>query len=414
MADEVAPIGGWSAAVAVAHSGGVTEIFIAGVGMTTFGKHEDRTLRSLAEEAVAEALHDAGATPEHVDYAVFSNAAASLITGQACIPGQAALRHTGLLGIPIVNVENACASGSTAVGLARAVLRSGAADVALVVGAEKLSHPDKARSFTAFSGGYDREQPPSLIQEGGGAGTVFMDIYARVARDYMARSGATDTDFAAVSVKAHRHGSLNPKAQYGQPVTLEEVLSSRAIAEPLRLLMCSPIGDGAAALVLATQRGLQRLSADPVRILAASLVSGRDRRDGEASAPQRAARAAYAEAGIGPEDVDVVELHDAAAPAELIVYEELGLCDAGKGPDLLHSGATALGGRVPVNPSGGLLSKGHPIGATGCAQLVELTHQLRGRCGQRQVAGARVALAENGGGYLENDAAAATVTILGR
>jgi acetyl-CoA acyltransferase len=399
---------------ATPHAGGVDETFIAGVGMTAFGKHEDRTLRSLSQEAVAEALRDAGATPEHVDYAVFSNAAASLLTGQACIPGQAALRHTGLLGIPIVNVENACTSGSTAVGLARAILASGAADVAIVVGAEKLSHPDKARSFAAFSAGYDQEEPPTAARGHGGGGSVFMDIYAQVARDYMARSGATEADFAQVSVKAHHHGALNPKAQYGGPVTVEQVLASREIAPPLRVLMCSPIGDGAAALVLATARGLKRLNADPVRILAASLVSGRDRRDGEPTAPERAARTAYAQAGIGPEDVDVVELHDAAAPAELIATEELGLCEPGKGPQLLRSGATALGGRIPVNPSGGLLSKGHPVGATGCAQLVELTEQLRGHCGARQVAGARIALAENAGGYLENDAAAATVTILGR
>jgi acetyl-CoA acyltransferase len=392
----------------------MTEIFIAGVGMTTFGRHPDRTLRSLAEEAVAAALRDAGAGADVVEYAVFSNAVASLLTGQACIPGQAALRHTGLLGIPIVNVENACASGSTAVGLARAILASGLGDVAVVVGAEKLSHPDKARSFAAFSAGYDQDEPPTAARSGTGSGTTFMDIYADVARDYMARSGATEADFAQVSVKAHRHGALNPHAQYGQPITVEDVLASRLVADPLRVLMCSPIGDGAAALVLATAHGLERLHADPVRILAASLVSGRDRADGEPTGPQRAAAAAYAEAAVGPDDIDVVELHDAAAPAELIVTEELGLCEPGKGPELLHSGATALGGRIPVNPSGGLLSKGHPVGATGCAQLVELTNQLRDRCGARQVKGARIALAENGGGYLENDAAAAAVTILAR
>jgi acetyl-CoA acetyltransferase len=390
------------------------EIFIAGVGMTTFGKHEDETLRSLTELAVARALADAGAEPDCVDHALFSNAAASLMTGQACIPGQAALRHTGLLGIPIVNVENACASGSTAFGLARTILAAGAGDVAIVVGAEKLSHPDKARSFAAFSGGYDRQEPPSIIRDRAAAGTVFMDIYAQMARDYMARSGATEADFAQVAVKAHQHGALNPKAQYGDLLTVEQVLASRTIADPLRLLMCSPVGDGAAALVLATARGLQRLAAEPVRILAASLVSGRDRRPGEPTAPERAARAAYAEAGITPDEVDVVELHDAAAPAELMVTEELGLCAPGDGAKLLRCGATALGGRIPVNPSGGLLSRGHPVGATGCAQLVELADQLRGRCGERQVARARIALAENGGGFLENDAAAATVTILGR
>ncbi|MBV8348524.1 MAG: thiolase family protein, partial [Mycolicibacterium sp.] len=284
----------------------------------------------------------------------------------------------------------------------------------IVVGAEKLTHPDKAKSFAAFSAGYDQEEPPSAAQQGGSTGTVFMDIYAQLTRDYMARSGATEDDFAAVAVKAHDHGRLNPKAQYGDPVTLQQVLDSRMISDPLRLLMCSPISDGAAALVLATARGLQRLDADPVRILATALVSGRDRLDGDRTAVQRAAGAAYQEAGIGVGDVDVVELHDAAAPAELIVTEELGLCAPGEGPHLLRSGVTALGGKTPVNPSGGLLSKGHPVGATGCAQLVELTDQLRGRCGSRQVDSARIALAENGGGFLENDAAAATVTILAR
>lgn len=180
--------------------------------------------------------------------------------------------------------------------------------------------------------------------------------------------------------------------------------------------MCSPIGDGAAALVLASAEGLKRLpDADPVRVLAAVLRSGMRLESGDdgETAPAIAARAAYEQAGVGPEDIDVVEIHDAAAPAELIVTEELGLAAPGEGPELLRSGATSLDGRVPVNPSGGLLSRGHPIGATGCAQLVELTDQLRGRCGPRQVEGASVAVAENGGGWLGGDPAAVTITVLG-
>jgi acetyl-CoA acetyltransferase len=394
------------------------DIYVAGTGMTRFGKQLERGIRSLTEEAVRDALTDAGAGPTEVDAAFFSNAVAGAITGQGCVPGQVALRHTGLLGIPIVNVENACASGSTAFGLACIAIAAGSADVAIVVGAEKLSHPDKAVSFAAFSAGYDQEQPPTIAQaqsNGSPARSVFMDVYAHMARDYMRRAGATADDFAAISVKAHRHGALNDKAQYGEEVTADAVLDSRAVVDPLTVLMCSPLSDGAAALVLASEAGLRRLGCEhPVRVLAATLVSGCDRRSGESTAPERAAHAAYVEAGIGPDDVHVVELHDAAAPAELIVSEELGLCGRGEGPELLRSGATALGGSVPINPSGGLLSKGHPVGATGCAQLVELADQLRGRCGARQVAGARVALAENGGGYLENDAAVATVTILAR
>jgi acetyl-CoA acyltransferase len=395
----------------------VKDIYVAGTGMTRFGKQLDRTLRSLAEEAVHDALADAGAGPEAVEYAFFSNALAGLITGQACIPGQAALRHTGLLGIPIVNVENACASGSTAFSLACNTLAAGVAEVAIVVGAEKLSHPDKARSFAAFSSGYDQEEPPTLTRDqanGSQSRSVFMDVYAHMARDYMESSGATAEDFAQIAVKAHHHGTLNPKAQYGEEVSADDVLSSRSVVDPLTLLMCSPLSDGAAALVLATDRGLERMKADPVRVLAATLVSGGERADGAASSPERAASLAYAQAGVTPEQIDVIELHDAAAPAELIVSEEIHLCEPGGGPELLRSGATALGGIVPINPSGGLLSKGHPVGATGCAQIVELADQLRDRCGERQVPGATVALAENGGGFLENEPAVATITILGR
>jgi acetyl-CoA acyltransferase len=337
--------------------------------------------------------------------------------------------------VPMVNVENACASASSAFYLACMAVGSGAVDVALAVGSEKLTHEDRARSFAAIGTAVDQqqvaelqqwassgsagsplpEQADSLPAEGrdGAAGkrSFFMDIYAANSRAYMKRSGATQQDFAEVAVKSHRHAALNPYAQYRAEVTVEDVLASREIAPPLTLLMCSPIGDGAAALVVCSPDAARRLGAR-VRVRACALVSGRDHGPGEPGAVERASRAAYEQAGVGPGDLDVVELHDAAAPAELMTYEELGLCGKGEGPALLASGATRLGGRTPVNPSGGLLSKGHPIGATGCAQLVELTDQLRGRCGQRQVAGASVALAQNGGGFLGTDAAAMVVTLL--
>jgi acetyl-CoA acyltransferase len=230
----------------------------------------------------------------------------------------------------------------------------------------------------------------------------------------MAASGATERDFAQVAVKNHRHGSMNPKAQYRNLVTVEEVLASRVISEPLTLLMCSPIGDGAAAVVVCSPEAAQRYGAEAVRIRASALVTGMVDEKSDPSPAERAARRAYEQAGIQPADVDVVEVHDASAPAELVVYEELGLCGSGAGPAHLASGATSLGGRQPVNVSGGLLSKGHPVGATGCAQIVELVEQLRGRCGDRQVDGARIALAENAGGFLNPDAAAAVVTILSK
>jgi len=242
--------------------------------------------------------------------------------------------------------------------------------------------------------------------------SFFMDVYAWIARDYQARSGATAGDFADVAAKNSAHGALNPKAQYQRALTRAEVLASRMVAAPMTMLMCSPIADGAAALVL---RAADRVSSSDgaIRIRACALGSGRP---GGSGMPleQRTAAAAYAQAGLGPGDLDVVEVHDAASPNELIMYEELGLCGLGDGPKLLASGATALGGRVPVNPDGGLVSRGHPVGATGCAQLVELVTQLRGRAGARQVPQARVGLAENAGGYLHPDAAACVVTILSR
>jgi acetyl-CoA acyltransferase len=417
------------------------DVYVAGAGMTAFGKFMDRSVRSLAEEATAEALGDAGAAPGDVDIAFFANAVGGVLTGQEMIRGQVALRHTGVLGVPIVNVENACASASSAFYLAWMAVSSGAAEIALAIGSEKLTHPDKARSFAAIGTAVDLDQlggarevltrkllggfpeeitgpdagsPLPTVVKGTTGKSPFMDIYAAMTRHYMTQSGATASDFARVVVKNQGNGKLNPKAQYGGDVTVEEVLASREISPPLTLLMCSAISDGSAALVLCSGEAARRLGAETVKVRSTVLVSGRDRAPAEPGAVERAVRRAYELAGVGPEDLDVVEMHDAAAPAELIVYEELGLCGAGEGPKLLASGETALGGRVPVNPSGGLLSKGHPIGATGCAQLVELADQLRGRCGARQVDGARVALAENGGGFLGRDPAAVVITVLSK
>jgi acetyl-CoA acetyltransferase len=394
------------------------DVVIAGAGMTRFGKFLERSVRSLAEEAVTGALSDAGVAPSEVGMVFFGNAGSGIVTGQEMIRGQAALRRTGVLGVPLVNVENACASSATAVHLAWLAVASGQVDVALAVGAEKLTHPDKQRAFDAIGTAVDLEEVEQLqarIADGGrsnGRRSLFMDIYAALARAYMERSGATERDFAAVAAKARANGALNPNAQYREPVDVDDVLASRAITTPLTLLMCSPIGDGAAAIVLCSADYAARIAADSVRVRASVLLSGRDDPDQPVAA--RAAARAYELAGVGPQDLDVVELHDAAAPAELLLYEELGLCGDGDGAALLRSGATQLGGRLPVNTSGGLLAKGHPIGATGCAQLVELTEQLRGRAGARQVDRARIALAENGGGFLATDSAAAAIHVLER
>jgi acetyl-CoA acyltransferase len=398
----------------------VAKARVAGAGMTAFGKATERTLRDLAEEAVRDTLADAGLTPQQVQMVFFGNAAEGLMSGQEMIRGQHALRHTGLLGLPIVNVENACASATTAFRLACMAVESGAADVALAVGAEKLTHADKARPLAAIGTAIDLSEPPTLAgriagdEDPAGPESYFMDVYAAMAADYSARTGATEADFADVAVKNGRHGTLNPKAQYRNGVTREEVLASRTISAPLTLLMCSPVSDGAAALVVCSESFARRHGVGQVRVRACELRSGTDPAAGHEPGVTLAARAAYERSGLGPDDVDVVEVHDGAAPAELIVYEQLGLCAPGDGPKLLASGDTALGGRVPVNTGGGLLSRGHPIGATGCAQLVELVDQLRGRAGARQVPDARVALAENAGGYLDTDSAAIGVTLLSR
>jgi acetyl-CoA acetyltransferase len=405
----------------------MSDVMIAGAAMTRFGKFPDATIRTMAEDAVSAALTDAGMSAADVGIVFFSNAVAGVITGQEMIRGQVALRHTGLLGKPIINVENACASASTAFHLAVAAVASGSVDVALAVGSEKLTHPDKSRSFAAIGTAVDLFQLDELKEwtRGDSAGSplpaeaeddskrsFFMDVYAANTRTYMTASGATVEDFAEVAVKSHAHAALNPNAQYRSPVTVEEVLASRTVAAPLTLLMCSPIGDGAAAVVVCSAERARRGGLSPVLVRASVLVSGTDHAPDEPGSVVRASALAYERAGIGPEDLDVIEVHDAAAPAELMTYEELGLCPVGDGPALLRSGATRLGGRHVVNPSGGLLSKGHPIGATGCAQIVELADQLRGRCGDRQVTGARTALAENGGGFLATDNAAMAITVL--
>ncbi len=388
--------------------------YIVGVGMTPFGKHLDKGLNVLALDAINEALRDAGVDKRRIEAAWMGNAAAGLITGQCCISGQAVLRTMGIGRIPVFNVENACATSSTAFQQACSMVTLGAHDIVLAAGYEKLYHDDKSRTFAVFEGCVDVEDPDRVT--GGSAHSVFMDIYANWARQYMEEAGARPEHFAAVTAKNSRHGAKNPRAQFRNEVTIDEVLSARMIAEPLTLPMCSPIGDGAAAAVIVSERMLNELGANnAVKVEAALVASGYDYENPDTEPlPRWAANEIYEQAGIGPEDLSCVELHDASSPAELQYYEHLGLCSKGEGVQLLESGATEIGGRIPVNTSGGLNRKGHPIGATGLGQIHELTLQLRGEAGDRQVEGARIALAENGGGFIGQDGAAMAMTILSR
>jgi acetyl-CoA acetyltransferase len=405
------------------------DAIVAGVGMTRFGKHLDTGLKALGAEAVQAALADAGIEGSDLDAAYVGNAAAGLVTGQECIRGQVILRSIGLGKLPVVNVENACASASTALHQACAMVTAGLYDVVLALGVEKLYHEDKKKSFAAFSGAVDVEAMAAILEglkrnaaergaksAASGAGekrSMFMDIYAAMGRSHMERYGTTVEQFAGVSAKNSFHGSLNPRAQFREALSVEDVLAAPMIAEPLTRPMCSPIGDGAAAVVVVSPRKARELGVRvPVKVAASALHSGWDHGIDEPGTVELCAREAYEEAAIGPEDLDVIECHDASAPAEISAYEALGLCTKGDGGKLIDEGATRLGGRLPVNTSGGLLRKGHPVGATGIAQIVELTEQLQGRSSERQVDGACVALAHNGGGNIGTDAAAMCVTIL--
>ncbi len=406
--------------------------------MVKFGKYLDTSMKVLAREAVKGALRSAGIEAPRVEAAVVGNAMAGLVTGQECVRGQVVLRDMGIGGIPVVNCENACASSATAFHLAWLYVASGMYDVVLALGMEKLYHADKQRSFAAIGAAVDVELMQEMIAQmnaaqagqrakeagkgeasapgNGGAGqsrSLFMDLYAETARAHMKQYGTTKEQFARVAVKNHRNGSLNPHAQYPEVYTLEEILASPMIADPLTRLMCSPIGDGAAAAVLCASSIAGRFTAKPVRVLASVLSSGADHEPEEPGLPQRVLTKAYEIAGLGPKDLDVIEVHDASAPAELIAYEEIGLCPRGEGGRLVDEGATEITGRVPVNPSGGLLAKGHPVGATGIAQISEIFWQLRGEAGKRQVKDPKVGLTDNLGGMVRGEAAAMAVHVLG-
>ncbi len=403
--------------------------YVAGVGMIPFGKHLDKGLKALGADAITSAIADAGLENKDLEAAWVGNAAAGLVTGQECIRGQVVLRNVGIGQIPVINVENACASASTAFNQACAMVTGGLYDVVLAVGIEKLYDEDKRKSFAAFSGAVDVEALAEIManlkknaeksgakKASGGAGenrSMFMDIYASAARAHMDAYGTTVEQFAGVSAKNSFHGSMNDRAQFHEALTVDEVLASPMIAEPLTRPMCSPIGDGAAAVVIVSEKKKKELGlTNAVRVVSSVLNSGWDRKAGEAGVAEYATIKAYEEAELGPDDLDVVELHDASAPAEVMAYESLQLCGKGEGGKLVSDGVTRLGGRLPVNTSGGLLRKGHPVGATGIAQIVELTEQLQGRSGKRQVENAKIALAHNGGGSLGNDAAALCITVL--
>jgi acetyl-CoA acetyltransferase len=376
------------------------KVSIYGTGIIPFGKFPNLPLPLLARPAVLDALKDAGVERKQIDAMYCGTALAGWMAGQKIA------RECGLTGISIVNTENACSSSATAFREAWIAVASGIIDFALVVGAEKLT---RLGGGTLPLDNEDIEVTNGMVMPG---------LYAMRARRYLHDYGYQEQDLAQVAVKSRKHGALTPYAQFRSTTTVEEVLASRRIADPLTLLQCCPTGDGAAAVVIGPADIAARYTDRPVHVLGSHLASGRfvsEFRD--MTIPEITVRCVselYEETGLGPEDLDLLECHDAFTIAELLYYEALGLCGRGEGVKLLRDGVTTFGGRTVVNPSGGLLSKGHPIGASGVAQIVEIARQLQGRCGERQVAGAKLGLTHiTGGGTAGFDHGACCIHLFG-
>jgi acetyl-CoA acetyltransferase len=415
------------------------DVYVIGVGMTKFGKHMDKNMKALAAEATNTALKHAGITKEQLQLAVVGNAYQGLVTGQESIRGQVVLRAMGIGNIPVTNVENACCSSATALQVAWMDIALGLHDVGLVLGMEKMYMDDREKRLKLFSASADVEIVEQLVaamkadaerkrqaaaargenkddkkdEKKTKGGSAFMEIYAMGTRLHMDKYGLTQRQLAIVSAKNHNNSVHNPYAQYQKPFTVEEVLAAPLIAYPLTLPMCSPVGDGAAAVILCSKEYVKKLGVSkPVKILATVLGSGMDRGFDDPDIGERLSKIAYEKAGVGPEDIDVCEFHDASAFGEVLQTESLGFCPRGEGGLFAEQGHSALGGKLPINPSGGLESKGHPVGATGAGQITELVWQLRGEAGGRQVENARIALAENGGGNIGIEEASMVITIL--
>jgi acetyl-CoA acyltransferase len=381
------------------------DVVIIGVGMTRFGKFLDRSIQDLGTEATWNAIDDAGIPPKDIPIAyVACSVGYQLVEIKGTI-GEHVLGMAGFFGLPIVNVENACSSGSTALRGACLEVASGNYDVALALGAEKLFCDNTAKSAAAMANGtfYSKY------------GFMFPALYSMQLKNWMDKYGVTQRHFAKVAMKNSKNGSLNPLAQFRKALSMEDILNAKVIAGPLTLYMCSTMGDGAAATIVCTREKARQYTSKPlIQVMACELASGTVHFPGEPHEPieTRASRWAYKKAGIGPEDINVAEVHDGMAPAEMLLYEELGLCQEGESAKWVDEGRTEITGQVPVNPSGGLTAKGHPVAATGLAQIAEITWQLRGEAGPRQVKDPKVGLAENAGGFILDDNAACAVTIL--
>lgn len=377
------------------------EVCVIGTGLIPFGKYPDKTLAEIGWPAAKEAIVESGIPPKSIDAVYCGTALGGMLAGQRV------MKTLGLTGMSIINIENACSSSSSALAEGWTAVASGRHDVVLVIGVEKL---------TKFGGGtLPLEREDWEVNQG----MVMPALYAMRAKRYMHEYGLTQEQLAQVSVKAHDHGALNPNAQIKKRVSLDEVMNARPVTDPFTLWHCCPTGDGAAAVLICSAEVARQHKTNPVRITASEVTSGvytnghRDMTWAELTA--RGAKEAYEMAGVGPDDIDVAEIHDAFTIAELMYYEAFGFCGRGKAYELLASGATSLGGNIVVNPSGGLLSRGHPVGATGAAQAVEIVRQLERRAGAHQVADAKVGITHaTGGGIAGLDHGACSIHIYAR
>jgi len=413
------------------------KVYVIGTACTPFGKHEDKSFQDLARWAYGDLLLDCGLDAQGarlIEQAWFGNCGMGQ-WGQGGIRGQVTftpLVEEGLFPerVPMINVEGGCATASFAFHGAWKDVLSGEAEVSLAMGVEKLLSRDAPeRTAAIFATGIDQLDRQKWLDyytsagaqagkpfETGPGRTVFMDTYAMQAAWHMQRYGTTQRQIAVGASKNHHHGSLNPKAQYRFEVSVEEVLADREISFPLTRAMCSPLGDGAAAALLCSEAALanfpREVRSRAVLVRTSQLSGGKYRKLDEPGLSRIAADKAYARSGLKPADMHLAEVHDATSFCEIYQLEMLRLCDEGQGGRFVESGATALGGRMPVNMSGGLVSKGHPVGATGLSMVYEVCQQLRGEAGARQVRGAALGLIENGGGVMGFDEAACAVHIL--
>jgi len=382
------------------------EVVVAGGEVGAFGLWPDSSLQTLAQPVVDAALRDAGVQATQLEAAYVGNAFGGLMQGQETMLGQMLLPAAGIESIPVHNIKNACSSGADAMALAWSAVAYGQYDCVLVLGVEKMTHPDRSRAMAVLASASDR-QPTDAGR------SVFMDLNAERAKNYMRRYGATPRHFALCAAKNRRHASLNPQAAVRTLMDADAILQDRMVLDPLTRAMCGGIADGAAALVLVSGAFARRHGLHGPKVRASCVVSGQPQRGADApSATARCGALAFAAAGLDPRDVSLAEVHDPTAPQELIDIEELGLCAPGQAFVLTESGYTQLGGHMPVNVSGGLTCRGHPVGATGVAQIVELSRQLSDRAGPSQVQGARWGLAQMAGGLLGSDSAVACVHLL--